>query len=328
MVVVLFRFQISAVALITVLLACTCATPRNGDVEGEIFEYDVSDMAGDPNMIFSFDIVGTWSPPVVRRWSNRTDDVDCKHDSERSYTWRNRSSLPLHLSRRASPETALYEWHLCFEVDGRMYRGWRGFDPGPGSLVELECHVDTSQPPSDLYACKTNNLKINLENYGEAAYSCRAGEPCRRFDSQEEYSAWRALPAFTFEDAIEAASALIRYDLLHADSYLAANPGYFYVDVDEHDLPRGIAESLSTESHHFYPASDLDPRYFDTEADVDDQSKSTMSIGEFIRRGDGTMEVSYSFYCGPLCASGNTAVLKRDEAGEWVVVSSKMHWIS
>ena len=280
--------------------------------EPKLLEYDSSDM--DPDVKYSFEVSGALSNDIVRRWSNRVDDVDCEHPTVTSQG--GRSPTVTDLSERGSPQRALYEWHLCFVIDGQTYRGWRGFDPGHGSLVELECQIEANTPPNDTYACETVDLTLNPENYGEAAYSCRRGEPCRRFESYRDFAAWKRLPEFTTEDALEAAVALIRHELEH-ESYLSANPMDYFVKIGEEDLPAEIAASLAMDKIRFFPAS----------AQGEDRGMS-MTIGGFSRKSDGAVEVDYSFYCGPLCASSHTAVMKKNFLGKWKVISTEMHWIS
>lgn len=56
-------------------------------------------------------------------------------------------------------------------------------------------------------------------------------------------------------------------------------------------------------------------------------SEMSMGVGLPRRRADGDYEVDYGFWCGTLCASSHTAVLRHDARG-WRVVSSHMTSIS
>lgn len=51
------------------------------------------------------------------------------------------------------------------------------------------------------------------------------------------------------------------------------------------------------------------------------------AVGLPIRRPDGNYDVTYSYYCGPLCAGWYTAVVAHDAFG-WRVVSSVMNAVS
>jgi len=249
-------------------------------------------------------------------WSNRADDVDCA--GWNSFGWVNRDGPPRiqNFSQRASPQRALYEWHLCFRLGGRTYRGWRGYDPGPGSRIDLECRIDARQPPPDTYVCRRTKLDVSPEGYGDAAYACREGEICRRFESESEYRAWKALPILTQEEKIAVTVALIRHEIAQS-SFLGVNEMEYYVQVGDGDLPREIADSLSDRGHRFHPASEQP-----------DRRGASMSVSNFLRRSDGTMQVDYGIYCGALCGSGSTVILKKNAAGQWQVVSAVENWVS
>lgn len=55
--------------------------------------------------------------------------------------------------------------------------------------------------------------------------------------------------------------------------------------------------------------------------------KMSMGVGTPLRRPDGDYDVTFGFYCGGLCGSGHSAVLRHDAAG-WRVVSAVMNMIS
>lgn len=303
----------TALCLVAGLLQVACASPPVTDDETgpKLREYGEP---GDPVITYSFEIVGADVHDVRFVTSTWMDDVDCKQGPV-AVAW---SPGEIRPTRGASPKRALYELHLCFEIGERTYRGWRGFDPGRGSRIELACRVDAREPPPETYACKTTKLEVNPENYGEGAYACRGAEPCRRFESEPEYLGWKALPILTREEILAATAALIRHEFASAaqPSWLSSSEDY-YVSVAGQDLPRDLAASLSRRGYRFHPASEQA-----------DHEGTSMNVGKFLRRPDGTMQVDYSYYCGPLCASGNTAILKKNAAGEWEVVSTQQHWVS
>jgi hypothetical protein len=53
----------------------------------------------------------------------------------------------------------------------------------------------------------------------------------------------------------------------------------------------------------------------------------TMGVGTPTLRADGDYDITFGFWCGPLCASSHRAVLRHGASG-WRVISSQMDWIS
>jgi hypothetical protein len=309
----------TAIGLAVGLVQLACMSPIDhrepaepaAESEAKLREFDEEDRTGSASDLrYTFELIGADEADEI--WSKRVDDVDCGHFD--LYGWvRNGRTEQHRFSRRGSPERALYEWHLCFRIGDRTYRGWRGFDPGKGSQIELACRVDAREPPPDTYVCKTTQLEVSPENYGDVAYACREGEICRRFESESDYLAWKALPILTREEKIAATVALIRHEL--------AREGFFgdetYVRMGEEDLPRDVAKSLSKPGHRFHPASEQGGEH-----------GMWMSVANFLRKPDGTMQIDYGYYCGALCAGDSTAILKKNAAGEWEVVSTVVHWVS
>ena len=93
-------------------------------------------------------------------------------------------------SYKASPEIALYEYHICLEIDGKTYRGWRGFDPGFETHLEIDCFIDSKKLNAldrSTYLCKTKKMEWNRENHQEYAEYCWTDDVCRRFETEKEY---------------------------------------------------------------------------------------------------------------------------------------------
>ena len=59
-----------------------------------------------------------------------------------------------------------------------------------------------------------------------------------------------------------------------------------------------------------------------------DKEGVSMTFGNFLRKSDGTMQVDYGYYCGPLCAGSYTAILKKNASGDWEVQSVETNWVS
>ena len=115
----------------------------------------------------------------------------------------------------------------------------------------------------------------------------------------------------------EMAAALIRHELSSSDSYMGANKEFpFFVSVEGDDLPSDFIARLSDTGMAFFAGS--------TWAEGKGMK---MQIGAPKQRSDGNYDVSHSYYCGVLCASSNTAIMRHDQSG-WHVLSSDMHWIS
>ena len=53
----------------------------------------------------------------------------------------------------------------------------------------------------------------------------------------------------------------------------------------------------------------------------------SLSVSTPLLRPDGDYDITFGFYCGGLCASAHTAVVRHDASG-WHVISSVMNWIS
>jgi hypothetical protein len=275
-------------------------------------KYDVEDQS--TTLAFVLEVTGADLSDVKGYLSNRTDDTTCDHALVYMPGLRRISSHSL--SRLGAPERALYEWHLCFEIDGKRYLGWRGFDPGPSSRIELACKVEGLDPPSERYACEVAELFINPEIYATYAHSCSQVEgKCRAFETKSSYIRWKQQPELTKVDRLEIAAAILRQQLSD-DSYLHANPMDYYVTVEGEDLPESFLAPFSTSAIKVFPDSMKGQRH-----------GMSMSIGSFFRMYDGRVKVSLTYYCGPLCASGHTIIVERRKE-DWHVVSSEMNWIS
>lgn len=123
--------------------------------------------------------------------------------------------------------------------------------------------------------------------------------------------------------------ALVRYQAQSKDGYLHANPMPLYVALS---WPDG-SHSLDLSEDAIRQLADLGLKIFPASAqtasggNVPDASRMRMSVGLPMRRQDGHYDVRYGFYCGSLCASSHTAVLRRDAKG-WHVLTSRMDSIS
>ncbi|QRP62464.1 hypothetical protein I6J77_09885 [Rhodanobacter sp. FDAARGOS 1247] len=123
--------------------------------------------------------------------------------------------------------------------------------------------------------------------------------------------------------------ALVRYQVQAKDGYLRANSMPLYVSLSWPDGSRSIDLSedsirqLADTGVELFPASALTA----SRRDAREKPWMQMGVGLPMRRQDGNYEVMYGFYCGPLCASSHTAVLRHDAEG-WHVLTSTMNTIS
>jgi len=125
--------------------------------------------------------------------SHAIDDSFCSYPHETVTTWvhpEHDNGEFFNLLRDGDHHRALYEWHLCIEIAGTLYRGWRGFDLGPESDLQLGCFLDrkiVEKYDDAVYLCTANNVKLEETNYNEAAEFCWSTDKCKRFESIESY---------------------------------------------------------------------------------------------------------------------------------------------
>jgi hypothetical protein len=123
------------------------------------------------------------------------------------------------------------------------------------------------------------------------------------------------------DDTVAAAQALLRWQV--SEHKIAASATHYYVSVDQHDLPPEIAAALKDTGIDFLPGS-----AYKAAAPMPHVSHDwIISIGKAKRQPNGDYQIDWGYYCGTLCASGNTAILHRDASG-WHVAESQMHWVS
>lgn len=121
--------------------------------------------------------------------------------------------------------------------------------------------------------------------------------------------------------------ALVRYQATAKDGYVRANRMPLYVSMSWPDS--GLQRDLSADA--IRQLVDTGLRLFPGSAwpsgKAPMQQRMRMNVGLPMRRPDGDYDVQYGFWCGDLCASWHTAVLRHDARG-WHVLSSNMEAIS
>lgn len=181
------------IVLIVILLCQGCSSTPTVKEEPELLHYDTGGFTEDLQTLV---IESDSSEPVSIEFytSNTVDDTLCT----KTYTYSSFTIEPnqqkvrhLNFSRKGSPSRALYEWHVCFEIDGKRFRGWRGFDPGPGASLEISCDLDSQQISvgnTDVYLCHAVKVTHNDKNYADFGQHCWRDDVCRRFEGESDYS--------------------------------------------------------------------------------------------------------------------------------------------
>lgn len=127
------------------------------------------------------------------RISNSSDDTRCEKGfiyMHSSVSAAEPSNEAFGFNRKSSPNIALYEWHMCFIVDGVTYKGWRGYDPGPNTSLRVSCFIpqELLSTHNDRYLCKTEETLHADADYSEYALHCWSKEACRRFETESDYN--------------------------------------------------------------------------------------------------------------------------------------------
>ncbi|SEI44678.1 hypothetical protein [Frateuria terrea] len=122
--------------------------------------------------------------------------------------------------------------------------------------------------------------------------------------------------------------ALVRYQVTAEDGYLHANRMPVYVSMSwpdgsrKLDLSPAAIQRLADSGLRLFPGS-----AWPSGKAPPDATMMQMSVGLPMRRQDGDFDIQYTFWCGALCASWHTAVLRHDANG-WHVLTSRMDAIS
>lgn len=122
--------------------------------------------------------------------------------------------------------------------------------------------------------------------------------------------------------------ALVRFQATAPDGYVHANRMPLYVSmswpdgVRQLDLSPDAIHRLGDTGLQLFPGS-----AWPSGKHPPDLTMMRMGVSLPMRRQDGDYDVQYGFWCGTLCASSHTAVLRHDANG-WHVVTSRMDAIS
>ena len=175
------------------LLMCILVYSASHAADLDSLHYDTGTFGRDDSKSYS---VSTDSASLLKLkvfLSNFKDDTLCKKASQYGFATIDRNTPYVDyfgFTQKGSPNIALYEWHLCFEHNGVMYKGWRGFDPGPDGELRVECVIDEVQLERKepmVYMCNVMELLHNEKLFSEYAEYCWSKDVCKRFETEEEY---------------------------------------------------------------------------------------------------------------------------------------------
>lgn len=221
-------------------------------------------------------------------------------------------------ARQLKPANALYEWHICFLIGGTVYRGWHGYDPGPGASLHIHCFVGMAQlaaEDSDRYLCPTAEVAPNPGNNSEFAQHCYE-DGCLHFPTEADYQRWHAFNPLPEADQDAIALAVLRYGVSHK-TYVTANSRNFdiYLQVGGKDPAPSILAALKDSGWRLHPGSAFDGKGM------------MVVIPSFVGDAAGHVTGGLSAHCGALCAASESYGVKK-MGGTWQVDTYKLNWIS
>lgn len=313
------RFEAFLLLPLLVIAAGCLAAPTEKKEEPP--KFDTQSMQDTGEYIYEVRTDSEASISFDIRMSNKANDVNCENAvmfSSDSISVGDPATRHFGFSQMGSPHVALYEWHLCFEIDGVTYKAWRGFDPGPNSELKVNCFLKGAAlgvRHADAYLCRLASVSSNVENYGEFALHCgQDDQRCHRFESGEELELWRT---FHGDSGLgdKVALAYFRH-ALSGESHLSANPVPIFLSLFGSDPSASLIRQLEQSGLIVHPGSEW-------------QSGLGMkvSISDVEPISDGSVSVTVNTYCGLLCASGTEVILVLED-GEWRVTSATLGWIS
>jgi hypothetical protein len=265
------------------------------------------------------------TPLQIRyRMSRTPDDFNCEQAQRNELTMMDHFAVStetlwhekVDFARQWRPGNALYEWHICFLVDGTVYRGWRGFDPGPGAKLNIQCTLTMAQlraHDADRYVCATFSI-TPAPVKDEYALYCEA-KNCLHFPTQAEYDAWHKFNPLPPPDQDAIAAAVLTYSTTNA-TYLGQNSSFpFYISIRGRDASPSLLKTLNKAGWHAFPGS------------ADRKAGMQVGVGFFIADAADSAHGVVGAYCGPTCA-GSESFTVRKTGGVWRVTAHQMRWVS
>jgi hypothetical protein len=268
------------------------------------------------------------SPIDIRyRMSRTPDDFDCEKAQGTELTLLDNFSVAadkphrfdLAFGRQWKPGQAVYEWHVCFLIGEKVYRAWRGYDPGPGATLNIHCTIRTEQlreHSADRYLCPNADVTTNPDNYSEYAAHC-SDNGCLHFKNKSDYDSWHRFNPLPESEQDQIAKAVLLYSATHP-TYLGQNATDFdlYLSVRGHDPSEVFLKTFAGTKLHFLRGSQYQAGH-----------GMRVSIGTFVATSLDNANGGMAAYCGPICA-GSEAYTMKKTGNVWNVQSHRLISIS
>lgn len=252
------------------------------------------------------------APLAVRyRMSRTPDDVNCEKAQGTELTLLDKFTVSAgqahrfntRFGRQFKPANALYEWHVCFLIEGTVYRAWHGFDPGPGATLNIHCNITRAQidaRDTDRYLCPAVEMKP-AAIYSQFALHCTAPRNCKAFPDKASYDAWRRFNPLPDSEQDQMVLAVMSWEH-DPKNYLGANKSFpMFLTVRGRDPSPSLLAAARTQGWNASPGSAYNPdergmrvSISDVEAGAADQA--TLYVGAF---------------CGRLCGGQESLTMKK-----------------
>lgn len=276
-----------------------------------VFFFAATEAKSDPNKKLTFTVKTNIESKLKYKilLSSVKDDTLCRHskgDRRAEVTPYLPSHQRFNFERSNEKFNALFEWHLCLKVKGKVYRGWRGFDPGPQAEMHVACFIDSKQIKArnrEKYLCQTEGVTPNIENHHDFARLCgvESGGQCLSFENEETYLFWKSIKnkkSFT--------EMLYEKILLHAKQEAEESP-ILFLDIN-HQEPSAVFVQRQAKSG-------IQIKHVDQWSNGEG-TKVSVFIEDVVSANEVRVHVSY--YSGKL-ASGHMTYVMKKVAGAWKV---------
>jgi len=261
------------------------------------------------------------------RMSRTPDDFNCEKAQGTELTLIDNFSVSgdkphrinLAFGRQWKPGKAIYEWHVCFLIGDTVYRAWRGYDPGPGATLNIQCSISTEQlrlHDTDHYLCPNADVTTNPDNYSEYAVHC-SDNGCLHFKNKSDYDGWHRFNPLPESEQDQIAKAVLLYSTTHP-TYLGQNAAdfNFYLSVRGHDPSEAFLKAFARTKLHLLPGSQYQAGH-----------GMRVYIGTFVATSLDNASGGMAAYCGPICA-GSEAYTMKKTGNAWNVQSYRLTSVS
>jgi hypothetical protein len=278
-------------------------------------------VAEEPNQWMAVETDSDNPISVQYRMSRTPGDVDCDKAQENNLTIGDKfqvtSKRPhqifLDFPRQYQPGIALYEWHVCFLINGTVYHAWQGYDPGPGATLKVTCEIDQDRlktRETDRFLCPDVKLAANPRNFSEYALHCD-GKACRRFATREDYDSWHRFNPLTEAVQDQITATVIDYESTHS-TYISQNASTFCLSVRGEDPSPALMQALKGTQFQFAPVSQCH-----------DKGGMQVGIGSFTATAADSADGVVGASCGPNCGGTELYTLRKVGNG-WKVINYRL----